>query len=169
LEIRFPLHPRPPVAKIRCIVSSPLVLGTDLTDPSVLARVWPIVANAEAIAVNQQWHGHPGRLVAQSPSFTAAILEQHDVGGIVAAGAIGWQVWAKPQADGAMAVFVLNAGGTPVAVEVPLASLGLSGECSVRDIWAQAAAGTARGTWSIHDLAPHDSRFVLLTPKTQRV
>lgn len=46
-----------------CIVSSPLVLGFNVTDRSIYQRVWPIISNKEAIAVNQQWAGHPGMLV----------------------------------------------------------------------------------------------------------
>ena len=33
-----------------CIVSSPLILGLDLTNSTNLERVWPIIANREAIA-----------------------------------------------------------------------------------------------------------------------
>lgn len=47
-----------------CIISSPLILGCDLSDPNTTAKVWPIVSNIEAIEVNQQYAGHPGRLVA---------------------------------------------------------------------------------------------------------
>lgn len=47
-----------------CIVSSPLILGCDLSDINTMAKIWPIVSNREAIAVNQQYVGHPGRLVA---------------------------------------------------------------------------------------------------------
>ncbi|EDQ91557.1 uncharacterized protein MONBRDRAFT_31543 [Monosiga brevicollis MX1] len=45
------------------IVSSPLILGFDLQDQAKFDRVWPIISNKEAIAVNQQWAGHPGMLV----------------------------------------------------------------------------------------------------------
>lgn len=48
-----------------CITSAPLILGMDVTSSAALARVWDIVTNKEAIAVNQQWAGHPGRLVRQ--------------------------------------------------------------------------------------------------------
>jgi len=48
-----------------CITSSPLILGMDVTSETALSRVWSIVANTEAIAVNQRWAGHPGRLVRQ--------------------------------------------------------------------------------------------------------
>jgi hypothetical protein len=46
-----------------CIVSAPLTLGFNLSDQSTMNRVWPIISNTEAIAVNQQWAGHPGMLV----------------------------------------------------------------------------------------------------------
>lgn len=46
-----------------CVVSSPLILGYDLTKDDTTAKVWPIISNKEAIRVNQQWAGHPGRLV----------------------------------------------------------------------------------------------------------
>ena len=46
-----------------CIVSSPLILGYDVTNRSLTQKIWPIISNAEAIAVNQQWAGHPGRLI----------------------------------------------------------------------------------------------------------
>ena len=46
-----------------CVVSSPLVLGYDVTDSSVTEKVWPILSNRQAVQVNQQYAGHPGRLV----------------------------------------------------------------------------------------------------------
>lgn len=46
-----------------CIVSSPLILGFNLSDRATYQRVWPIISNKEAIAVNQNWAGHPGMLV----------------------------------------------------------------------------------------------------------
>lgn len=47
------------------IVSAPLVLGHDVTNPDINARIWPIISNAEVLAVSQDWAGHPGRLAAQ--------------------------------------------------------------------------------------------------------
>ena len=50
------------------VVSSPLILGFDMTNASTMARVWPTISNQDALRVNQQWAGHPGRLVrAWSP------------------------------------------------------------------------------------------------------
>lgn len=36
-----------------CIVSSPLILSHDLNNDTIGDQVWPIIANKEAIAVNQ--------------------------------------------------------------------------------------------------------------------
>ena len=50
-----------------CIVSSPLVLGHDMADDASYDTAWPIVSNADAIAVNQEVSGNDyGRLVAVS-------------------------------------------------------------------------------------------------------
>ena len=46
-----------------CIVSSPLILSLDLTNRAALDGVWPILTNAEALAVNAHWSGSPGRLL----------------------------------------------------------------------------------------------------------
>jgi alpha-galactosidase len=43
-----------------CIVSSPLYLGFDLFDQTIMDAVLDVVGNREAIAVNQRWAGHPG-------------------------------------------------------------------------------------------------------------
>lgn len=48
---------------IWAIVSSPLVLSVDLTNHAMLDRIWPILSNREAIAVNQHWNGSPGQLL----------------------------------------------------------------------------------------------------------
>lgn len=45
-----------------CVVSAPLILGLRLSDAD-LAPILDVIANKEAIAVNQAWAGHPGGLV----------------------------------------------------------------------------------------------------------
>ena len=49
-----------------CVVSAPLILGMDLTDTAAVGAVVDVVSNEEAIAINQEWAGHPGGLVASS-------------------------------------------------------------------------------------------------------
>lgn len=45
------------------IVSSPLILSFDLHDEARRSRVWEVITNRDAIAVNQAWVGDAGRLV----------------------------------------------------------------------------------------------------------
>lgn len=49
---------------MHCITSSPLILSFNVTNDTLVQLLWPIIANEEAIAVNRQWAGTPGRLVA---------------------------------------------------------------------------------------------------------
>ena len=49
-----------------CIVSSPLTLSHDLTNDTIMDTVWPIIANREALAVNDAWVGDAGVLVKKS-------------------------------------------------------------------------------------------------------
>jgi len=46
-------------------MSSPLVFSFDLRFADTVAEMWPILSNKEAIAINQQYAGHPGYLVKQ--------------------------------------------------------------------------------------------------------
>ena len=46
-----------------CITSSPLILSFDLTNIALLKDVWSIIANKQALAVNQAWDGDAGRLL----------------------------------------------------------------------------------------------------------
>jgi len=81
-----------------CVVSAPLILGLDLTDTETLEKIVPYITNTEAIAINQAWAGHPGRLVHQ-------IQTNHS--------GLPIQVWVKPQPEGKVAVYAVNP--TPTA------------------------------------------------------
>ena len=37
------------------IISSPLILSFNLTDPLRMDRAWPIISNRRVLAVNQRW------------------------------------------------------------------------------------------------------------------
>jgi hypothetical protein len=52
------------------IISSPLILGFDLSDSTTMDKVWHVIANEEVLAVNQQWAG----TWLQMPSSTTAAL-----------------------------------------------------------------------------------------------
>ena len=130
------------------VVSSPLVLGLDVTDDARVTAVWPILSNAEVIAVNQAWAGDPGRLLESADSY---------------------QIWAKALPRGAIAALVFNRGSSYATVSVPLASLGLPETVEARDLWTHApspASEVAGGNWTT-TLSPHDSSFVRFAPKAR--
>ena len=64
--------------------------------------VWDIISNKEAIEVNQQWAGQPGRLVTSAPAY---------------------QVWAKQLPQGDVAVLIFNRGAGPVDVNLSASSI----------------------------------------------
>lgn len=125
------------------ITSSPLILGYDLNDQSITTKIWDIISNQEVIAVNQQWEGHPGRLVKESN---------------------GYMLWAKKQPKGAQAVLVIQEGRGPVTIDFK--EIGLtSSTASVRDLWNHKELGTSAKTFTTATILPHDSTFLLFTPK----
>ena len=134
-----------------CVISAPLILGLDLTDTAKLAPIIPYITNPEAIAVNQQWSGHPGRNVA---NITAP------------SGSLPVQAWVKPQPSSNLAVYVLNpCPDGNASVELPFATLGLSGSAAhVRDIWARDDLADATGGVLQVIVPPMDSVFLLLEP-----
>ena len=122
------------------VVSAPLTLGYDLTDENITERIWPIVSNKLAIAINRAWAGSPGRLVSEVPSqhVNASFLGRRCGGGPAQACCVhydgppnspphydgtgkpplcGTQIWAKPLSttNGSVAVLLLNNQDTDVA------------------------------------------------------
>merc|ERR1711972_141638 len=138
--------------------------------------VWDIIANKEVIRVNQAWAGHPGRLVTNSSTYFDAICArtspvEHPCQ------LPDWQVWAKPMpaefvpavdwktgatqgavplAPVSMSVLVVNnANSTSAEVTIPLASLGMQGPASMRDLWAHTNNGTVTGHLVFSHIPPH--------------
>jgi len=128
-----------------CIVSSPLFISFDVTDDEIVDRVWPIISNLEAISINQEWAGHPGRLILTDGQG---------------------QVWGKPLKGGHYAVLFLNRGEEPISLSITLAQLGVeAGEYIVRDIWRHRSLDkTISKTVTAPDIAKHDCWFIKLIP-----
>jgi alpha-galactosidase len=97
---------------IWCLLAAPLLAGNDLTQmtPATLA----ILANAEAIAVDQDSLGIQARRVRQ-------------VGPV--------EVWVKPLHDGSKAVGLFNREQGIIPVQISLKDLGLGSHVTVRDLW----------------------------------
>ena len=149
-----------------CVLSSPLTLSVNFSNAAVVDAVWPIISNAEAIAVNQAWAGSMGGLVSESSD---TVVLQH----------CAWlwagdpnctlpieQVYAKPLPGSKVAVLVANHGAAARSTSIALASVpGLAcapGPCAVRDINAHADLPPATGSIAIPALASHDVAFFVL-------
>ena len=84
-SILWPIFHNPSGTRPPCHhLQAPLYLGFDLRNTTTLEAVWPIIGNQEAIAVNQQYAGHPGMLVKSWTPATPAITEY-----FVATGSLG--------------------------------------------------------------------------------
>ena len=62
------------------IISAPLILGADLTDQSMMDRIWPTITNTDALAINDAWAGKPGTLVRSYPATSGEQWRCHRAG-----------------------------------------------------------------------------------------
>ena len=109
-----------------------------------ISKVWPIISNKEAIAVNQAWAGHPGFKAEEVPNVH--------------------QVWAKPLPSGSLAVLVINLSTQPQAsITVDLSKLGAPVGARGRDVWAHKDLGVVGVSWDVPALSAHDPAFVVFS------
>ena len=158
------------------VTSAPLILGFDLHDSEVVEANWKIIANEEVLNVSQTYAGHPGYLVKNSSEYFVGDVKH----GCTATRGENqslpeYQVWAKPQPGGKLAVLVVNIGvSAGLTVTLPLAELyheglfteGAPAKVQIRDLWkhTEVHPGTEWTELVVEDVAQHDGMFVLLTP-----
>jgi hypothetical protein len=106
------------------IARSPLIMGGDLRalDDMTLA----LLTNDEVLRVNQ--HGTGARQVFRT--------DRH----------VAWT--SRDAANGARYLALFNIGAQTEPVSVELSTLGIPGQAKVRDLWARASLGTARGRFA---------------------
>jgi len=107
---------------IWALVASPLMIGCDMTRLDDFT--YSLLTNDEVIDIDQDSLGLGA--------------------GCVAEGA-GWEVWARPLADGSYAVGLYNKDVKPQTVPFEMSRLGLEGVWRLRDVWRQSDIGTFRG------------------------
>jgi alpha-galactosidase len=131
-----------------CLLAAPLMIGCDVRAMSKTTRT--ILLNQEAIAVNQDSLGRQGYHVGKMFHGREAA-----------------DVWAKPLADGSIAVGLFNLGEREGRrVTVAWESIGLHDRrpCLVRDLWAHEDLGVYRGDFSTR-VDRHDVALVRITPQ----
>ena len=134
-----------------CMMSSPLVLGFNMSNKDDMDRVWPTITNREAIAVDHAWAGSPGGLhktLSSTENSTDNAIE----------------VWAKPLPQNQVAILVLNTGVGNVSVSVSLADDvpgGVGQAQSYRSVWDHKDVAIAGGKMAL-SLPPHGNVFAVL-------
>jgi alpha-galactosidase len=104
-----------------CLLSSPLLLGCDLSQLDKFTL--DLMTNDEVLAINQDPLGKP------------AGRRAHD--GMT-------EAWARPLWDGTIAVGLFNRGPQSAIVTAKWSDLGLTGRQPVRDLWQQKNLGMAQ-------------------------
>jgi len=107
------------------LLAAPLLAGNDLA--KMTPETLDILTNKEVIAVDQDPRGVQGRRVAQEGPL---------------------EVWAKPLADGSVAVGLFNRGESNNAVTVDFRNLGLRRSATVRNLWTHADLGSFAGSYT---------------------
>jgi alpha-galactosidase len=146
------------------IVSSPLIIGLNVTDGPTMDAVWDILSNTELIAVNQAYVGNSGSAFQVS---NTTVEFNPCTWGSGTCSSPSWVYLYKPLPGGATAVMLLNAAPTTQSLTVQFSAVpGMSGTATytARDVYAHADLGTVSGSWTAVGLTPHDSAFIVLTP-----
>jgi len=115
------------------MLAAPLILGNDVR--TMTRDTVALLTNRDLIAVDQDALGRQGKRVAQAGDT---------------------EVWARPLADGSVAVAFFNKGSQSAAVAVSWEQLGLEGPRQVRDLWWHENVGKANNKYVVF-LTPHTS------------
>ncbi len=120
------------------LLAAPLIIGCDLTklDDFTLR----MLANPEMIAIDQDELGK-----AATRRWKDGDLE----------------VWARPLADGTVAVGLFNRGTQPATVTANFAACGMAGKQPVRDVWKRKDLGSFSNEFRA-TVAPHGCAFVVV-------
>ena len=121
------------------LAASPLLIGCDLEKLDDFTR--SLLCNDEVIDIDQDPFGKAAACIVDG--------ENHEI-------------WARPLADGSIAVGLFNKGQTPREIVFDMAAAGMEGEWQVRDCWRQKDEGAANGVYKANVLghATHLVRFV---------
>jgi alpha-galactosidase len=134
-----------------CLQASPLLIGCDLTQLD--AFTLGLLTNDEVLDVDQDELGHAANLLRTDyPYPTAANADN----------AGGTEIWARPLADGSVAVGLFNLGTQAVPVYVTWDELHLAGKQNVRDLWRQKDLGAFEDKFET-PVAPHGVVLVRIT------
>jgi alpha-galactosidase len=121
------------------IQAAPLMLGNDVRtmSPSTIA----LLENRGVIAIDQDPLGRQGRRIRKDGEA---------------------EIWARPLADGGVAVALFNRGTSPREIGLRVEDTGLSRVATLFDVWAGAPDNPDRRTWT---LPAHGAVLLRLSPR----
>ena len=121
------------------LAASPLMIGCDMTkfDEFTLS----LLRNDEVIAIDQDPLGKAAACIVDKGMY---------------------EIWARPLADGSIAVGLFNKGLKEAELVFDMAAAGMEGEWAVRDCWRQKDEGAVKGVYktSVYGHATHLVRFI---------
>jgi hypothetical protein len=149
------------------IVSSPQIIGFDMTDTKLVQSVWPIISNNETMEVSQTYYGFSGSMYDSAVEKVSLCTEAEHAAGHLCTMASVWEALYKPIDAARTAVLVINLSSAPADLTVTFSAVpGLPcapGPCNVRDINAKSSKGSFSGSYTVKGVASHDSVFVMLS------
>jgi hypothetical protein len=157
------------------LLSSPLVLGFDVSNASERSLWGPIVVHAPTLAANAAWDGEAGRLVARAPRNTTVSLA---VGGICelmqSYTLADWLVVGKRLASNAAgattrfaAVALVGDWAAPVDLSAPLDAMGFPPGAVVdsADGWSGEDTGEVSGAWRLAGVPAPGGQYRVFTAR----
>lgn len=143
------------------IVSSPLILSHDLNNDTIADMIWPLIANPEAIRVNQAWTGDAGGIFKQSEkliTLSNIINSTHTEEFSNSASTFYY----KPVSSTETAVLLMNHNDDEADLVLNIGDVpNVSGKVSIRDVWARKDVGTTDGSYTCKTNG-RDACFLLL-------
>jgi alpha-galactosidase len=121
------------------LLAAPLLAGNDLRTMS--KETVDLLTNPEVIAIDQDALGKQARRVSQDGRL---------------------EVWARPLANGRVAVGLFNRGSERAKVTARWTDAGVKGKARVRDAWARKDLGPFAGTFTA-DVEPHGVVLLVVT------
>ncbi len=127
-----------------CMFASPLILSFDVTG-DIPQTTLDIVTNEELIAVNQDRMGQQADLISS----------KNDI-----------EIYCKDLENGDVAVAILNRGYNSKDVTLNLGDLPLEEGKSYRfrDLWAKEDVGEYAGSFTVNNVASHETKVYRITP-----
>ena len=122
------------------LLAAPLLIGCDLAKIDDFTRA--LLSNDEVIAIDQDPLGKGAGCIAEGE---------------------GWEIWARPLADGSIAAGLYNTSNREQVVPFDLAAAGLLCKWRVRDVWRQEDVGVFLGRYEA-SVPGHATHLVRLTP-----